>query len=90
MQSSRTTAGFGPVLRWNFQEGERWRAFVDGGTDLLQSGSPAYIIPWTNVGYNLFLRGRGGASVRLSSSYWPEAAFGWGTLRMESAGLANS
>ena len=77
VQSTNTTAGFGPVLRWNFVERERWRLFTDGGIDLLQTGSPAYIIPWRNAGYNFFPRGHAGASFRLHESYWLEASFGW-------------
>jgi hypothetical protein len=77
VQSTNTTAGFGPVLRWNFLEREPWRLFVDGGIDLLQTGSPAFIIPWSQAGYNFFPRVRAGASFRLHESYWLEASFGW-------------
>jgi hypothetical protein len=77
IQSTRTTAGFGPVLRWNFLERKRWGVFADSGVDLLQTGSTAYIIPWPGVGYNFFVRGRGGAALRLHPSYWLETSFGW-------------
>lgn len=77
VQSARTTAGFGPVLRWNFLERKHWRVFADAGVDLLQSGSPGYIIPWSGVGYNFFPRGGGGATFRLHKSYWLETSFGW-------------
>lgn len=77
VQSTRTTAGFGPALRWNFLEGKHWRVFADAGVDLLQTGSPGYIIPWSGVGYNFFSRGRGGGALRLHDSYWLETSFGW-------------
>jgi hypothetical protein len=77
MAQSTTTAGFGPVLRWDFVERKQWRLFTDAGVDLLQTGSPAYIIPWRDTGYNFFPRGRAGASLRLHQSYWLEASFGW-------------
>ena len=76
-QSTRATAGFGPLLRWNFLERKHWRTFADGGVDLLQTGSPAYIIPLTHVGHNFFPRARVGASLRLHESYWLEAGFGY-------------
>jgi hypothetical protein len=77
VQSTNTVAGFGPVLRWDFLECQRWRLFADGGVDFLQTGSPAFIIPWPDAGYNFFPRGRAGASFRLHESYWLEASFGW-------------
>jgi len=76
-QTTRTTAGFGPVLRWSFLQRPRWRLFTDAGVDFLQTGSPAFIIPWPDVGYNLFSRVRAGASVRLHESYWLDTSFGW-------------
>jgi hypothetical protein len=77
VQSTNTTAGFGPVLRWNVLERRRWRLFADGGVDLLQTGSQAYIIPVKGAGYNFFPHGRVGASFRFHESYWLEASFGW-------------
>lgn len=77
VQSTNTVAGFGPVLRWNFLERKNWRAFTDGGADLLMTGSTAYIIPSKDVGYNFFPRGRVGATLRLHRSYWLETNFGW-------------
>lgn len=77
VQSTRTTAGFGPVLRWSFVERKHWRIFSAAAVDLLQTGSPAYIIPWSGVGYNFFVRGGGGAALRLHGSYWLETSFGW-------------
>jgi len=76
VQTTNAVFGFGPVLRWNFLERTRWRLFLDGGADVLQVGSPAYIIPWKGDGYNFFPRGRIGASFQLHDSYWLEAAFG--------------
>ncbi len=76
-QSSNTTAGFGPVLRWNFLEHKYWRLFSDAGVDLLQTGSTAYIVPVGGVGYNCFAHGRAGGSFRLHPSYWLETSFGW-------------
>jgi hypothetical protein len=80
VQSTNTTAGLGPILRWNFLERTRWRLFTDGGVDLLQTGSQAYIIPGRGVGYNFFPRARAGASFRLHESYWLETSFGWAHL----------
>lgn len=77
VQSINTTVGFDPVLRWNFLEHKRWRLFGDGGMDLLQTGSIAYIIPGRDVGYNLFSRARAGAIFRLHESCWLETSFGW-------------
>jgi hypothetical protein len=77
VQSTNTTAGFGPVLRWNVLEQKHWIIFSDAGVDFLQTGSTAYIIPWPGVGYNFFVRGRGGAALRLHESYWLETSFGW-------------
>lgn len=77
VQSTNTVIGFGPALRWNFLERKRWRLFAEGGVDLLQVGSTAFIVPGRGVGYNGFPRGRGGASFRLHNSYWLEAGFGW-------------
>lgn len=74
VQSTNTTAGLGPILRWNFLERTRWRLFTDGGVDLLQTGSQAYIIPERGVGYNFFPRARAGVSFRLHESYWLEKA----------------
>lgn len=77
VRGTNTTAGFGPVLRWNFVEREGWRLFTDGGINLLQTGSPAYIIPWRNAGYNFFATGGAGVSFRLHESYWLDASLGW-------------
>ncbi len=77
-QTTQTTAGVGPVLRWNFLERERWRVFVDGGVDLLANGSPAFIVPWPGMGFNFFPRARAGASWRLHGPYWLEAGYGYG------------
>ena len=77
IQTTKTVAGIGPALRWNFIESGPWRLFVDGGSDFIQTGSPAYIIPTGGVGYNFFLRGGSGASFRLRQSYWLDAAFRW-------------
>ena len=77
MQSTNTVTGFGPVLRWNFVERKHWRAFTDGGVDLLMTGSTAYIIPTKDVGVNFFPRGCIGASFQLYRSYWLETNFGW-------------
>lgn len=78
VQTTNTVFGIGPVLRWNFVKHERWRLFSDAGADLLQTGSPAFINPiWKGLGYNLFPRERGGASVQLHASYWLEGSFGW-------------
>jgi len=77
VQKSDTATGFGPLLRWNAIETGRWRWFADGGADFLQTGSPAFIIPWTGDGYTSFLRGGGGASFRLQESYWLETTFRW-------------
>lgn len=77
VQTTQTTAGFGPVLRWNFMERVHARLFVDGGTDFLQTGSPAFILPWPNAGFNFFSRVRSGVSLRLHESYWLEPSFGW-------------
>ena len=86
VQSGNTTAGFGPVLRWNLIERERWHLFAAGGFDLLQSGSPAYIIPWRSVGYNFFPRGNVGAGFRISDSYWMDASLGWAHITSGFAG----
>jgi hypothetical protein len=77
VQSTNTTAGFGPLLRWNVLERKHWTIFSDAGVDFLQTGSTAYIIPWFGVGHNFFVRGRGGAVLRLHESYWLETSFGW-------------
>jgi hypothetical protein len=86
VQSGNTTAGFGPVLRWNLIEREHWRLFTAGGFDLLQSGSPAYIIPWRSVGYNFYPRGNVGTGFRISDSYWMDASFGWAHVTSGFAG----
>lgn len=75
IQTTEAVAGIGPLLRWNFVEKGPWRLFVDGGADFLQTGSPAYIIPVSGVGYNFSLRSGGGASFRLRRSYWLDTAF---------------
>ena len=77
VQTTEAVAGVGPLLRWNFVEHGPWRLFVDGGADFIQTGSPAYIIPTADVGYNFFLRGGAGASLRLHQSYWLDAGFRW-------------
>jgi hypothetical protein len=77
VQSTNTIAGFGTALRWNLLERGRWRLFFDAGTDFLQTGSLAYIIPGRDVGYNFFARGRAGAIFQLHQSYGLEAGFGW-------------
>jgi len=77
VQSTNTTFGFGPVMRWNFLDRERWRLFSDGGVDLLQTGSTAYIIPGKGIGYNFFPRVGAGASFCLHKSYWLDTSFGW-------------
>jgi len=68
-------AGFGPLLRWNFFQDGRCPLFVDGGADFLQTGSPAYVVPLSGVGYNFFLRAGSGASFRLHSAYWLDVSF---------------
>jgi len=73
-------AGFGPLLRWNFLQTGRWRLFADAGADLLQTGSPAYIVPLSGVGYNFFLRAGSGASFSLHPAYWLDASFRWGHI----------
>jgi hypothetical protein len=77
VQSTHTTAGFGPVLRWNVRERKHWTLFSHAGVDFLQTGSIAYIIPWPGVGYNFLVWGRGGAALRLPESYWLETSLGW-------------
>jgi hypothetical protein len=77
VQKTDATFGFGPLVRWNAFEATRWRLFVDGGAELLQSGSPAFIIPWPGDGYTGLLRAGGGGSVRLRGSYWLETTFRW-------------
>ncbi len=77
VQSTNTTLGFGPILRWNFLQRERWRLFSDGGVDFLQTGSTAYINPGKDDGYNFFPRVRAGVSFRLYPSYWLETTLGW-------------
>lgn len=78
MATTKTTVGFGPALRWNFLERERWRLFADTGSDFVQTGSLGYIVPWgKNMGYNFFFRDRGGASFQLHRAYWLEASIGW-------------
>jgi hypothetical protein len=69
--------GFGPLLRWNFLETRSFRLFADGGADFILTGSPAIIIPLGGTGYNFFLRGGTGASLRLHSSYWLDTGFHW-------------
>jgi hypothetical protein len=76
-QTLEEVVGFGPLVRWNFLESRRWRLFADGGADFLQTGSPAYIIPWPGTGYNFFLRAGAGASFRLHQSYWLEPSARW-------------
>lgn len=76
-QTTRATVGLGPLVRWNFLEREHWRLFADAGADILQSGSPGFIVPWKDIGYNAFLRGRVGANFRLQETYWLEAGFGY-------------
>jgi hypothetical protein len=45
VQSTNTTAGFGPVLRWNFLEGKRWRIFTDGRRGLAADREPSLYHP---------------------------------------------
>jgi hypothetical protein len=66
--------GFGPLLRWNFLQNERFRLFADAGADILQTGNEAYLIPLGGTGYNFFLRAGSGASLRLPSAYWLDAS----------------
>jgi len=73
VQRTDSATGFGPLLRWNFLDTGHWRLFADGGADFLQTGSPAFIIPWSGDGYHFMLRGGGGASFQLHPSYWLEA-----------------
>jgi hypothetical protein len=67
--------GFGPLLRWNFLRSGDIGLFADVGADLLQTGNESYIIPLGGTGYNFFLRGGTGASIRLHSAYWLDASF---------------
>ncbi|MFY9676179.1 MAG: hypothetical protein WAK13_17095 [Terriglobales bacterium] len=69
--------GFGPLLRWNFLETRNVHLFADGGADFLLTGSPAFLIPLGGTGYNFFLRGGTGASLRLHHSYWLDTGFHW-------------
>jgi Lipid A 3-O-deacylase (PagL) len=73
-------AGFGPLMRWNFLQTGHYRLFADGGADILQTGSPAYVIPIGGVGYNFLLRAGSGASFRLNSAYWLDASYRWGHI----------
>lgn len=77
VQTTNTVFGFAPVLRWYFLDRKQWRLFADGGLDLLQTGSPAFILPWSGVGYNFFPRVRVGTTLRLHESYWLEPSIGW-------------
>jgi len=76
-QTTRTTVGVGPGLRWNFLEREHWRLFADSGVDFLASGSPAFVVPWPGMGFNFFPHAAAGASLRLHEAYWIEGSFGW-------------
>jgi hypothetical protein len=77
VQKTASATGFGPLLRWNFLEKRCWRLFTDGGADFVQTGSPAFIIPWSGDGYTFFLRAGGGVSIQLHRSYWLETSFRW-------------
>jgi hypothetical protein len=57
--------GSRPAQRWNFAVRERWRVFVDGGTDILPSGSPGFVLPWPGVGFSFFRAGALGQALRV-------------------------
>jgi len=73
---SPLASGFGPLLRWNFFERERWRLFLGGESDFLKGGF--FFLPLSGDPYNFFFRACGGASYRLRPSYWLEVAYRWG------------
>jgi hypothetical protein len=73
---SPMASGFGPLLRWNLLERERWRLFLDGESEFLKEGF--FFIPLPGDHYNFFFRGGGGASYRLRPSYRLEVAYRWG------------
>jgi hypothetical protein len=70
-------AGIGPLIRWNLHKTAQWRMFGDAGADLLQTGSPGFIVPTPGDGYNFMWRTGGGASIKLHSSYSLETGVRW-------------
>lgn len=70
--SNSLALGSGPLARWNFLQFSRYRLFVDGEGDLILNDRP---FPTHGTSYDFFLRAGGGASVRVSDSYWVESAF---------------
>lgn len=78
--NANEVAGFGPLLRWNPLQAKNVRLFVDGGTDFLQTGSPAFVIPLDGVGYRFLLRTGNGVSIHLHSAYWLDSGYHFGYI----------